>query len=131
MVKRTIKYVDYDGLERTETFYFNLTKSELIKMEASVDGGLQNRLQKMTDSPKAPEIMKMMNQIILAAYGEKSDDGRRFMKSEELSKAFEETPAYDEIFMELVTDSKKALDFINSVIPNLAETEKGKVTPVS
>lgn len=123
MVKRTITYTDFDGVERTEDFYFNLTKSELVKMEASVDGGLKNKLERLMASPSGREIMQYFNDILMASYGEKSDDGRRFIKSKEISKAFEQTPAYDQIFMELVTDSQKALAFIDSVIPDLSDVK--------
>lgn len=123
MVKRTVTYTDFDGVQRTEDFYFNLTKSELVKMEASVDGGLKNKLEKLMASPSGKEIMQYFNEILMMSYGVKSDDGRRFMKSKEISEAFEQTPAYDEIFMELVTDSEKALKFINSVIPDMSDLQ--------
>lgn len=124
MIKREITYTDYDGVERKETFYFNLTKAELLKMESSEDGGLSNKLQNLIDSPNGREIMHFVNAILLAAYGEKSADGRRFVKSPEISKAFSETPAFDEIFTELVTDAEKAAVFVNGLMPDLTEIKK-------
>lgn len=123
MLKRTIKFTDFDGVEREEDFYFNLTKSELIKLEASEEGGLQAKLERITKSPNGKEIMAYFNQIIMESYGEKSEDGRRFVKSPEISKAFSETPAYDELFMELVTDADKAAAFVNGIIPKLDSIE--------
>lgn len=116
MLKRTVKFIDFDGVEREEDFYFNLSKSELLNLEASEDGGLTVILDRLTKSPNGKEIMKYVNEILLKSYGEKSPDGRRFMKSAEISKAFSETPAYDVIFMELVTDAEKAAAFVNSVM---------------
>lgn len=119
MLKHTIKFVDFDEVEREEDFYFNLTKSELIKLNASEEGTLQAKLEKIMKSPNGKDIMKYFNEIIMVSYGEKSEDGRRFIKSPELSKAFSETPAYDELFMELVTDAEKAAAFVNGVVPKL------------
>lgn len=117
MVKRRISYTDYDGTERTEDFYFNITEAEMYQLEASEEGGLSTKLQKLIDSPNGKEIMQYVNEIIMTAYGEKSADGRRFIKSPELSKAFSETPAYNQIFLELVLDAKKAADFVTAVLP--------------
>lgn len=117
MLKRTITYTDYNGVERTEDFMFNLNKSELTTMEMSHEGGLQQRLKTMIDKKDAPEIMKMFRSLLRAAYGEKSEDGRRFMKSEEISTAFEQTEAYNIIFMELCTDAKKAAEFVQAILP--------------
>lgn len=117
MLTRTITYVDYDGNERTEDFMFNLNKSELTTMEMSYDGGLKQRLQKMVAKKDAPEIMKMFRDLLRAAYGEKSEDGRRFIKSDEISTAFEQTEAYNILFMELCTDAKKAAEFVEAILP--------------
>lgn len=118
MLKRTITYTDYNGLERTEDFMFNINKSELTTLEMTELGGLRQRLQKMIDGKDAPEIMKMFREILHMSYGEKSLDGRRFMKSDEISTAFEQTEAYNIIFMELCTDAKAAADFISAVLPS-------------
>lgn len=117
MLKKTISCNDFNGVERTEDFYFNLTKSELIEMDVTAEGGLQERIDRIVKSQNGGEIMKLFKGIILKAYGEKSADGRRFMKSEEISKAFEETMFYDVLFYELVTDADAAADFVNSIIP--------------
>lgn len=119
MLVKNITFTDFNGIERTEEFRFNISKSELAEMEFSVDGGLENFIKKITQKIDAPEIMAMFKKIILMAYGEKSDDGRRFIKSEELSIAFSQTPAYDELFIELMSDSEKAANFINEVLPDI------------
>lgn len=117
MLTRTITYTDYDGNERTEDFRFNLNKSELTTMEMSYEGGLKDRLKTMIDRKDAPLIMKTFREILHMAYGEKSPDGRRFMKSDEISTAFEQTEAYNILFMELCTDTKKAGEFIEAILP--------------
>lgn len=121
MLKKTISYVDYDGNSRTEDFYFNLSKAELAEMEmsASASGGMQKMLEELVASKDGKRIMEVFKSIILKAYGEKSIDGKRFVKSDELSKTFEQTEAYSELFMELVTDADKAAAFINGIIPKL------------
>lgn len=117
MLKKTIPYTDYNGTERTETFYFNLSKAELMEMEMGTKGGFAEMLNGIIEAKDAPSIMKVFKDVILKAYGEKSADGKRFMKSEEISKAFEQTEAYSNLFMELVTDADKAAEFINGIIP--------------
>lgn len=116
MLKKTIKYVDYDGNEREENFYFNLTESEIIEMEFSTTGGLTQMIEKIIETKDSSRIMAIFKEILLKAYGEKSADGRRFIKSKELSEEFSQTPAYNQLFMELATDAGKASDFVNSLV---------------
>lgn len=130
MLKKIISYTDYDGNEREESFYFNLTESEIIEMEFSTTGGLTQMIEKIVETRDSTRIMSIFKEIILKSYGEKSADGRRFVKSREISEAFSQTPAYNKLFMELVTDAKKASDFVNGLVqfnaavtPNLAVTE--------
>ncbi len=117
MLKKLIKYTDYDGRERSENFYFYLNKAELMEMELGVDGGMQQMIQLIIDKQDIPKIMEAFKRIILKAYGEKSPDGRRFIKSKELSEAFSQTEAYSNLYMELVTDAQAAAAFINSIVP--------------
>lgn len=117
MLKRTITSVDYNGNERTEDFYFNLTRAEIAEMEMGVEGGLGDMLKRIVAAKDIPSIIKEFKRIILKAYGEKSPDGRRFIKSEELSIAFSQTEAYSQLFMELATDADAAAKFINGVVP--------------
>ena len=84
MFKKTIKYTDFDGVERKEDFYFNLTKAELLEMQMSIDGGLKGYLERIVKTQSQPELVKMFKEIIMKAYGEKSPDGKRFMKSDEI-----------------------------------------------
>lgn len=123
MIKKTITYTDYNGEERKEDFYFNLSKAELMEMELSVNGGFAEMIQKIVDAKDTPSIMKIFKDLILKAYGKKSDDGKRFMKSEEISQAFAQTEAYSELFMELATDDKAAADFVNGIVPADAAKE--------
>lgn len=117
MLKKTVTYVDFNGVERTEDFYFNLTKAEVTEMELSVNGGLSKMIEEIVKSNDNMRIVNLFKEMVLKAYGEKSEDGRRFIKSEELSKAFSQTEAYSEIFMELALNEGKAADFINGILP--------------
>lgn len=124
MIKRTIEYIDYLGQERTEDFYFNLTRAEVMEMETMFDGGLGEHIKSLIRGLKQPEIVQIFKMIILKSYGEKSPDGRRFIKSPELSKAFSETEAYSILFNELATDGKAAADFINGIVPSVPDPGK-------
>lgn len=129
MLKETIKYTDYNGVEREEDFYFHFTEAELTEMEMSVDGGFGSMLSGIIKSKSVPEAMKVFKSIILKAYGEKSPDGRRFIKSEELSTAFSQTEAYSELFMKLTQSEETMAAFVNGLLPDkvvkaVAEEEK-------
>lgn len=135
MLKKLIKYTDYNGTERTENFYFNLNKAELMEMELGVTGGMRQLLDLIVEKQDIPKVMEAFKTIILRAYGEKSPDGRVFNKSPELSDAFAHTEAYSELYMELVTDAKKAADFIVALMPEdlrnkVSEQEDNPLTPV-
>lgn len=121
MLQKSIKYVDYNGVEREEVFLFNLTKAELMEMELGTTGGLTEMIQKIIQTKDQPSIIKIFKELILKAYGEKSADGKRFIKTDEhgnpLSRAFSETEAYSNLFMELSTDDKAAAAFVNGIIP--------------
>lgn len=122
MLKETITYLDFNGVERTEDCYFNLSQTELMEMELGTAGGFAEMLQKIVAAQDGPSLMKQFKNIILKAYGKKSDDGKRFIKSKEISAEFEQTPMYDQIFIKLVTDDKAAARFINGIVPKeLAE----------
>lgn len=123
MLKKIITYTDYNGVERTEPFYFNLSKAELMEMELGVTGGMTEMLNKIINAKDGPSLMKTFKEMIMKAYGVKSDDGKRLIKSEELSIAFTQTEAYSVLFMELITDDKAAADFVNGIIPNEIQTE--------
>lgn len=117
MLKKTITYTDFDGNERTEDFYFNLTKAELAEMDLSTEGGLKAKIDKITNERNFVEIVKIFKELILASYGEKSLDGKRFIKTEEATLGFTQTEAYSNLFMELATDADAAANFINGIVP--------------
>ena len=117
MYTRTIKYTDYNGVEREEKFSFNLTKAEIMEMEMGTTGGLTELIKKVMATKDVPSIMKIFKDLILKAYGEKSADGKRFIKSEELSREFSQTEAYSILFMELATNADEAAKFVNGIIP--------------
>lgn len=118
MLKKTIKYTDYNGIEREEDFYFNLNKAELTEMELSTKGGMSSLLSDIVNSHNVEKLISIFKQIILKSYGEKSEDGRRFIKTDELSKAFEQTEAYSELFIELATNTDSAIAFMNGIMPS-------------
>lgn len=117
MLKKTITYTDYNGVERIEDFYFNLTEAELMEMEMSTEGGMEAYLNKIVSTQDKPTLIKLFKEIILKSYGEKSLDGKYFDKSEKLSNAFSHTEAYSILYMELATSDEAAALFINGVIP--------------
>lgn len=123
MLKKTITYTDYNGLERTETFRFNLTKAELAEMELTTTGGLGTMVKKIVEAKDMPSIVKLFKDVILKSYGEISADGKRFVKSEELTTSFSQTEAYSKLFMELASDDVAAAKFINGIVPNDMQVE--------
>ena len=122
MVVREYEYEDFNGTKRKEKYYFDLSEAEVMEMEMSISGGLAETIQRIVEAQDAPEIIKIFKEIIFKAYGEKSPDGKYFNKSEELSKAFSHTKAYSMLFMELATDSVKAAEFMNGIIPDNTKT---------
>lgn len=117
MLKKTITFEDFNGVTRTEDFYFNLTKAEIMEMQLSEDGGMSGLLEKIVQEQKKGKIVEIFKDIILKAYGQKSADGRRFMKNSEIVDSFKETEAYSKLFMELVNDEDVAADFVKGIMP--------------
>ena len=131
MLKKSITYTDYNGNKRTENFYFNLSKAEIMEMELSTSGGLAESIQRIVDAQDSPAIVKTFKDLVLKAYGIKSDDGKRFIKSDEIATAFSQTEAYSQLFMELATDADKAAEFINGIVPTMGtNNETPDLTPV-
>ena len=118
MLKETIKYTDYNGVESTEDFWFHLSKAELMEWEMGTTGGLTEMIKRIVDAQDAPAIIKIFKELVLKAYGQKSPDGKRFIKSEELATEFSQTEAYSQLFMELATDADKAAAFVNGIMPS-------------
>lgn len=126
MYRREAEYVDFDGNKRKETFYFNLTEAEILKMEWNTSGGLAYKLMRIINKKDGVEIMKVFDEIIDASYGVKSPDGRTFMKTPEALAEFKATTAYNDLYKEICTDSDKAIEFINQIIPVPADPEEVK-----
>jgi hypothetical protein len=119
MLKKTINYTDFNNNERTEDFYFNLTKSEVMEMEMSTSGGFAEKITKIIAAQNVPAIIKIFKDLILDSYGEKSPDGKRFIKNKELTDSFVQTEAYSNLFMELATNVDSATKFINGITPTV------------
>lgn len=117
MLKKTITYTDYNDVERTEDFYFDLSEAEVIEMELSIDGGLVEMIHRIIATKDQPALIKTFKEIVLKAYGEKSPDGKQFIKDEAITKAFSYTKAYSKIFTELATNADAAAEFFNNIIP--------------
>ena len=132
MYAKKITYEDFDGNSLTETFYFNLTKAEIVEMQLSTTGGFAEKIQKIIDAQEVPEIIKTFKELILASYGEKSPDGKHFLKKRDghrLADDFAETNAYSVLFMELATNANAASEFINKIVP--ADLDMGEANRVA
>ena len=128
MLKRVIHYEDFDGNQTSDIFYFNLSKPEMIELEVEYEKGFGQMLQDIVDSDDHKEIIAKFKQIVLMAYGEKSEDGKRFVKSDKIREEFSQTAAYSELFMELATDDKAAIEFLSGVLPREFRGEMEKVS---
>jgi hypothetical protein len=124
MLKKTITYIDYDGEKRSEDFYFNLTRAEAIEWFHSEKGGLENFIKKIISEKDNKKLIAMFKELILKSYGEKSSDGKRFIKNDRLSEEFSQTEAFVELFMELSTDAEAASAFVNAIAPKVEPKEK-------
>jgi hypothetical protein len=121
MICETIKYTDYDGNDREEQFYFNLNQAECMKLELGTTGGLKKTIERIISEQDTVQIIKLFEEIVLKAYGEKSPDGKYFMKSPEIYAKFASTEAYSQLFMKLATDAAYATKFMEGVLPKNAD----------
>ena len=124
MLAKTITYTDFNGNGVTETFNFNLTKAELLELDIESKEGLRGAFDRLVSTDDNKGIVAMFKDILLRAYGVKSEDGRRFIKSKELSENFAQTEAYSELFIDLVTDSDKAVAFLTGVLPAMSPEQQ-------
>lgn len=124
MLKKTITYTDYNGVNRTEDHYFHLTKAELMEMEMGTTGGLAEMIKRIVAAQDAPAIIKIFKDLILKAYGVKSPDGKRFIKNQDIIDEFAQTEAYSQLFMELAMDAEKAAEFVNGIMPSDIDTKE-------
>lgn len=128
MYKKTLTYSDYNGVERTEDFYFNLSQAEIAEKQMTTEGGYSAMLERIVKANNTPALFKEFKDLMLLAYGEKSDDGRRFMKIDpkdghRLADDFMQTEAFSMFLVELVTDSKVAAEFVRAIIPGKIEVK--------
>jgi hypothetical protein len=126
MLKQTVTYEDFNGDTVTDVLYFNLTKSEIIEMELAYEGGLDATIQRLIKAENNQALLQEFKRIILAAYGEKSEDGKKFVKNDALRDEFLQTAAYDAFFIQLATDDKVAAAFVEGILPKdlVAEVKK-------
>lgn len=127
MLKKTITYENFEGERVSEDHFFHISKAELVEMEVSKEGGMQAYLQKVIDSEDGKEIIATFKMLVLESYGKKSDDGKRFIKNQQLREEFESSEAYSTLFMELVTNAEAAAEFANGIIPKGLEAEAAQV----
>jgi hypothetical protein len=117
MLKREITFEDFDGNVQTEVFYFNMSKAELIEMEVEKKEGFVDWIKQIVETEDRKAMIGAFKDIVLRAYGVKSDDGKRFIKTPEVALEFSQTNAYSALFMELATDDGAAATFINGIMP--------------
>ncbi len=123
MVKRKVTYRDFDGEERTDVFYFNLTEAELTEIELEYDGDMSNKLQIMRENRDGRGMFSLITNLILRAYGEKTSDGKRFVKNAEMREAFAASEAYSELLKGLLEDENKLTAFIAAIMPEDIRTK--------
>lgn len=128
MLKKTVKYTDLNGMEREEEYLFRLSKAELVEMQLGTTGGFEEYIRKIVAANDIPAIAKIFKDIVIKAYGIKSDDGRRFIKSEEISTEFTQTEAYNQIYIELIGNPEKFADFVNGIMPSDLLEKEGNIT---
>ena len=124
MLKKMITYEDYNGQTRTEPFYFNLSQADILELELGTEGTFTGLVQKIIDTQDTPKLIRWFKKLIMLSYGEKSVDGKRFIKSDELSEAFVQSPAYDVLLMEFFNEPNAASDFVNGIAPKEIDREK-------
>lgn len=124
MYKKTIEYEDFNGEKRKEDFYFNLTQAEVTEMELSIDGGLSEMIKRVTEAKDVPSIVRIFKDLVLRSYGMRSPDGKRFIKTPQLSEEFSQTQAYSDFFMELAQNSEAAANFVNGIMPKNTQQQK-------
>lgn len=123
MLRYPIKYTNFNDEEVEEVLYFNLSEPELIEMEVSLDGGLGAMIKRIVEANDGAGIIKQFKDFILLSYGLRSDDGKRFIKNDEVRAEFAQTAAYAQLFMDLATDAGKAAKFIQGVVPKKFQGE--------
>lgn len=132
MLTKAITYTDYNGNKKTKNFYFNLTRTELAKMELTNKAGMEETIKQMINEDDREKIINLFETLVLGSVGEKSADGERFEKSDKIRQDFVNHPAYDILFMELISDSKSMSDFINAILPSdLAEATKSNTKTIN
>lgn len=125
MFKTTINYVDFDGVSREEDLYFNLTKMEMMDLELSVEGGFSNKLQELLNNNNSFEMFEIIKTFINKSYGVKSDDGRKFIKNDEVLNDFLQSAVYDEFVTSLITNEDNMNSFIIGIMPPIPNTLSG------
>lgn len=124
MIAKTLTYQDFDGNEITETFYFNLSKAELMEMQVSVDGGLDKVIKKVSEEKDPAKLLNLFKMFVLKSFGVKSEDGKRFIKNDAYTEAFTQTNAYSDLYMSLLSDTNAAIDFITGIVPDMPELDQ-------
>ena len=119
MIKKTAVYTDFNGNERTEDCYFHFSEPEILELETSTEGGFFTKtVNDIINAKDGLKLSILMKDLMLKAYGIKTPDGKRFIKSEEISKEFSQTQAFSTLFMELITNEQSAADFVNVLVPS-------------
>lgn len=128
MISKSITYIDYNGNERTETHWFNMNDAEIMDMELSITGGMSKMIEQIIEAQDTPALMKVFKDLILKSYGVKSPDGKRFIKSDEITLEFTQTEAYVKLYTTLANNTKEAIEFVNGIIPNKKDSNNNVTT---
>lgn len=128
MISKSITYIDYNGNERTETHWFNMNDAEIMDMELSITGGMSKMIEQIIEAKDTPALMKVFKDLILKSYGVKSPDGKRFIKSDEITLEFTQTEAYVKLYTTLAKNTKEAIEFVNGIIPNKKDSNNNVTT---
>ena len=131
MYKKVIKYTDYNGVEHEDTFYFNYSKAELIEMDLVHPEGFEAWINGLIKASDNEALVNLFKELILGSYGEKDPTGKRFIKSKELSEGFSQTEAYSELYMELITNTESAIEFVNGIVPKVEAPAQSNVAALS
>ena len=116
MLKKIVKYIDFNGNERSDTLYFNLTDVEVARLEVKFPGGLEKYINNFNAEERPDEILDLFETVLEMSYGIKSEDGRHFRKPPENTRDFMESAVYTKIFFELLSDADVAADFFKAVV---------------
>lgn len=128
MFKHSVEYVDFNGSDRKEDLYFHLSLPEVTRLEAEIGMGLEDYIKGLTTNQELNTLLAFLERMLLSSYGQKTSDGKSFIKSQVIREAFEYSQAYAEIFEQVLSNPDLARKFGENVADN-GKSKKNQVTP--